>query len=137
MQKQRQLFLKSLGHGNHSLSTFLDKLRDNGVEHVIDVRSYPFSHRHPHFSQKPLQEALTLAHIQYTFYGDRLGGRGANRDYEGAIKELVRMVQRGEQMCVLCSESDPTKCHRSKMLEPPFAQHGVEMRHILYEEGEH
>ncbi len=126
----------SIGHGRHALATFLRKLKKNKVRVLIDVRTYPMSRWSPHFSRKPLAQALEKDGIQYLWYGDRLGGRGENSDYRGAIQEVAAMVQDGTRACLMCSESDPAKCHRSLTLEPSLAAQGVSMQHIVYEKGE-
>jgi uncharacterized protein (DUF488 family) len=43
------------------------------------------------------------------------------------------MVKEGKKICVMCSESDPMKCHRYTILTPSFEAKGLKVEHILYE----
>jgi uncharacterized protein (DUF488 family) len=121
------------GHSSRAFSEFLKKLKENQIDTLVDVRSRPMSRWCPQYNRKALSEALSEANITYLFKGDRLGGRGENRDYEGAIDELVEMVKAGKRVCVCCSEADFKKCHRHEMLEPSFIERGVTVEHILYD----
>ena len=49
-----------------------------------------------------------------------------------ALIYLQRFVVGGETVCVMCSEGDYRKCHRSEMLEPSFSERGLDVHHITY-----
>ena len=44
----------TVGHSTHELPAFLELLRRNGVELLVDVRAYPSSRRVPHFNSGEL-----------------------------------------------------------------------------------
>jgi len=66
------------------LPRFLSLLSAQGVTAVADVRSRPYSRRHPHFNRNQLAESLTASGIAYVFLGDLLGPR------EEIIEEAYR-----------------------------------------------
>jgi len=131
--------LYTIGHGNLQIEPFIDLLRENKVRWVADVRSAPHSRMFPWFNKAALAEALDDAGIRYLFLGSKLGGKP--REDEGGtwtqgklnptlVSNLSRtqrwaegiaylasvvssMDEDNETGCLLCSEKDPNKCHRS------------------------
>ena len=69
----------TIGHSNHSLERFLELLRAQDVNEVIDVRSAPYSGYTPHFNHDVLKDALENVSIDYLFMGGELEGRPADR----------------------------------------------------------
>jgi hypothetical protein len=61
-------------HGNRSSEEFLRLLEVARIECVVDVRAYPESRRHPHFSRTVLEATLAAAGIGYVWEGAALGG---------------------------------------------------------------
>ncbi len=59
-------------HGNRSLEEFIALL--GLIRLLVDVRAYPTSRRHPHFSREPLSRALADNGIEYAWQGKELGG---------------------------------------------------------------
>ncbi len=134
------MILHTIGHSNLSIEELLRALKDHGVAYIVDVRSSPRSYRFPHFSRPDLEASLAQAGISYVYMGDKLGGKSShdetNRQWKQGkvnphlvsdlsrsdnwsegIKRLASLVveraERGESGCLLCSEADPNKCHRS------------------------
>src|SRR3989339_287429 len=101
----------TLGHSSQSLFEFIEKLQENNVEVLVDVRSHPQSRFCPHYNRKALSEELAKVGITYLFKGKNLGGKEENIDYEQTVDELVAMVKEGRVICVACSEADYKKCH--------------------------
>jgi len=113
------------------VSDFVERLRDAGVERVLDVRELPLSRR-PGFSKSQLAVALASAGIEYAHVralgnpkpnrdrwrsGDATGGADAFRrhlhDRAGAaLGELADAVET-ETICLLCVEASHLDCHRS------------------------
>ena len=141
------LSVLTLGHSRHPLDRFLGLLRQHEVHVVVDVRSHPVSRFSPHFTRKALEAGLAEASIGYLFLGDALGGRPQSRacydadgkvDYDRieaqpfylrGIDQLLDGISRS-RVCVLCSEEDPSRCHRRLLITRTLAQRGVEVRHI-------
>jgi uncharacterized protein (DUF488 family) len=139
--------LFSVGHSNHDLAAFLRLLRANDVTAVADVRSSPYSQRHPQFNREALERALRDDGLLYVFLGDELGGRPGPRDLyddEGRVDyERVRQTDQFRRgldrllrgldervMAMMCSEADPLDCHRGLMVAPALVECGVAPRHI-------
>lgn len=139
--------LYTLGHGTRASEELLDLLERYGVQFVIDVRSHPYSRFKPEFSRPALERRLRQAHIRYVFMGDALGGRPSDEtcytngkvDYakvrekeffQQGIARLGRAWEQGYRMTLLCSESKPEECHRSKLIGATLAEQGIRVMHI-------
>lgn len=137
----------TIGHSSHAIEKFLGLLRQHGVEVLIDARSQPFSRSSPQFSRKALERTVTEASIRYLFMGDLLGGRPQSRECYGADGkvdydrvEVQEYYQRGIErlldglarfnVCLLCAEEDPSRCHRRLLITRTLVRRGVEVRHI-------
>jgi len=123
----------SLGHSNVPIWVFTQKLKENKIKVLVDVRTIPLSRFCPHFSKMPLQKTLATENILYLYKGKNLGGRGLNENYEETIDEVADRVKLGEKVCVMCSEKDFLKCHRYTTLTPSFEERGLKVHHIEYE----
>lgn len=131
--KNSKTYIFSIGHSSKSINTFLDKLKENKIEILVDVRSRPVSRFCPHFNKNALQDTLAKANIQYLYRGQNLGGISENVDYEKTIDELVSIAKNGSRIAVCCSEGSYLKCHRYTTLTPSFEDRGLSVTHIEYE----
>lgn len=121
--------LWTIGHSNHSPEDFVALLRGCSIEVVADVRSVPYSRYTPHFSQAALRSLLARAGLEYVFLGRELGGRPPERDlYDddghvlygrlartprfGSGLDRLREFACPQRVTMMCSEEDPTECHR-------------------------
>jgi uncharacterized protein (DUF488 family) len=137
----------SVGHSTHELPVFLSLVHGSGVEVVADIRSQPFSRFTPHFNRAPLRSALLDAKIQYVFLGDELGGRPAEEhlyDGQGHVlygklaettrfnAGLERLISGSERyrVAMMCSEEDPTNCHRRLLVTRVLMERGISVLHI-------
>jgi uncharacterized protein (DUF488 family) len=143
-----QLKLFSIGHSNHTLETFLDLLDQHKIEVLVDVRSQPFSKYTPHFNQFELKTGITRHGLKYLYLGKELGGRppeGADfYDEEGHalysrmaewpvfLEGLVRLEKGMEKfrVAIMCSEEDPTHCHRHLLISRVLVKRGATIEHI-------
>ncbi len=135
--------LLSVGHSNQSYEAFARLLKGAGVTAIADVRTQPYSRRHPQFGREKLQAALKEDAIAYVHMGDALGGRprgaGGAPDYEAlaAAPEfaagLDRLVAgaRTHRVAAMCAERDPRNCHRCLLVSRALARRGVSVGHIL------
>jgi uncharacterized protein (DUF488 family) len=64
----------TIGHSTRPLETFIEILRDAGVEILVDVRSIPRSRTNPQYNQDSLPPILNAFQIAYEHI-DALGGR--------------------------------------------------------------
>lgn len=137
----------TVGHSNHSLEHFVEILRRNAVEVVAEVRSYPYSNYSPQFDREPLKQALAKQGIKYADLGKELGGRpeGAEfYDQDGHVRYdqvaeapffqagLERLEEGAARYAValLCSEEDPTVCHRALLVGRVLRGRGYQVEHI-------
>jgi uncharacterized protein (DUF488 family) len=119
----------SVGHSISTISEFIAKLKNNKIQILVDIRTFPQSHWCPHFNAKPLREELYRASILYLYRGKNLGGRGENVDYEKTILWLAE-IAKTKRVAVMCAEKDYTKCHRHKIIMPSLEKLGVKMVEI-------
>ena len=71
LTQEIQMF--TIGHSSHPLGTFIWLLRKHGIEALVDIRRYPGSKRHPHFSRENLAGSLAEEDIEYHWL-EALGG---------------------------------------------------------------
>jgi uncharacterized protein (DUF488 family) len=141
----------TIGHSTHSTERFVALLLGAGVTAIADVRSSPFSRRHPQFNRDALRDELRLSGISYAFLGKELGGRPSDpafycegvADYEKMAQApdfrtgLDRVVEgaRTHRVALMCSERDPMDCHRCLLVSRALVQRGVNMKHLLGDGG--
>lgn len=139
----------TIGHSNHPIERFIALLRDSSIQVVADVRSQPYSAFAGHFSQAPLRTSLEEAGLRYVFLGRELGGRPLETDmYDENGHVLYDMVAasdrfaagldrllegaRSFRVAIMCSEEDPTECHRTLLIGEAMRRTGLSasLRHI-------
>lgn len=137
----------TIGHSTHTQEQFSGLLRDAGVTAVADVRSAPYSRRHPQFNREALRAALQAEGIAYVFLGRELGGRpSAPELYSEGVADYEKMAQAEEfgagldrviegaqryRVALMCSEREPLHCHRCLLVSRALAERGVRVSHIL------
>lgn len=137
----------SIGYGNQPWSSFERLLHQHSIDIVVDVRSIPES-RNPSYTRDALRTALSDRTIDYVFMGRSLGGRpqaaecydeqghvdyarmSQNETYQRGIARLLRTQDSERSIALLCSESKPEECHRSKLISMSLLSHGVDVLHI-------
>ena len=141
----RRLF--SIGHSNHALERFLELLRQHRIEVLADARSHPYSRFAPHFDASSLKEAVIGAGIKYLFMGKELGGRPEGDDFYDAeghvlywrvaesnlfLDGIVRLENgiTKHRVAIMCSEEDPSACHRRLLVGRVLKTRGVQLEHI-------
>ncbi len=102
-------------------------LKDNGVTHLVDVRSKPYS-RNRQFNRKVLSETFLDSGILYLWSGDVLGG--FNPINEDAIKTLAEF-QKDKAVCLMCMEADYRKCHRYLEISKRLEKYNISAIHLL------
>ncbi len=148
---KEQLAIWTVGHSTLAIEAFLAILTSFEIELLIDVRSFPASHRYPHFNKENLRASLTSARIDYTHMPE-LGGRRKTRpdsqnvawrnesfrgyaDYmethafhEG-IERLLELASE-RRTAIMCAEAVWWRCHRS-LISDHLKVAGVNVTHIL------
>lgn len=124
----------TVGHSSRTLEEFLELLRDQDIELIADVRRFPGSRRHPHFSENALRSALEDRGMAYVHFPELGGRRGtpsedspntgwrvqsfaAYADYM-ATNTFAEALERLEaksaerRTAIMCAEAVPWRCHR-------------------------
>ena len=140
--------LYTIGHGNRKPEDFLALLKDFGIEYLIDVRSQPYSKFNSQFNQNDLKFFLERNGIKYVFMGDTIGGRPKDTfcydnegkvDYEAVktkefflngIDRLKTAYNKDINVVIMCSESNPCECHRSKLIGKVLITDNIVLKHI-------
>ena len=142
----------TMGHSTLPIKDFLQILGDNGAPRVVDVRSIPHSRQNPQFDRRALISALVKARVPYHWMPSLGGLRPAMRDsvnvgwrstsfrgyadymqsdeFAGALEELIALASVA-QVCLLCAEAVPWRCHRS-LLADALTARGLDVEHIMY-----
>lgn len=147
MQREHKLCIFSIGHSNHPLEKFLSLLHKYKINLLVDTRSMPYSKFAPQYTAERIQSALETAGIQYLFCGRELGGRPDEADYydsEGHVlywklanssklREGIRRLEeesKVKRVAIMCSEEDPSCCHRRLLVGRVLSGRGIELEHI-------
>jgi uncharacterized protein (DUF488 family) len=115
----KPLRIWDIGHSNRNLDEFLNLLKKNNIELLIDIRRFPSSQKFPHFNKDNLKIKLEKFKIRYLWLGEQLGGfrKGgyekwleSNEFKEGlnTLKENARKVR----TAIMCAEGYFMRCHR-------------------------
>ena len=137
----------TVGHSNHSAEKFTGLLTRHGIETVADVRSHPYSRHAPRFNARVLEAALSREGIAYMSFGSELGGRpeggvfyddkgrvdyalvGRSRPFLDGISRLEKEIL-ARTVALLCSEEDPSGCHRRLLVGRALEARGFPLQHI-------
>ena len=137
----------TIGHANHAPEVFSGLLARHRVTAVADVRSVPYSRRHPQFNREALARTLGMAGVRYVCLGRELGGRPDDRScYEDGrvrydrlartprFRDGLERVLRGAaayRIALMCAEREPLHCHRTLLVGQELDMRGVDVAHVL------
>ncbi|WP_348789855.1 DUF488 domain-containing protein [Leifsonia sp. NPDC080035] len=144
----------TVGHSTRSFEEVLALLRDNAVDCLVDIRSFPSSRRLPQWNREAIETELP-ADISYRWLPN-LGGRRhtpagvaspngfwrvkAFQDYadymatEPFAEGLAELEALAEECrpAIMCSEAVPWRCHR-RLVTDALLVDGVDVFDILSE----
>lgn len=142
--------LYSIGHGHKSKEEFLAELKSFGIKYLVDVRTMPYSKWASDFNGGCIEKWLVAAGVRYVYMGDSIGGKPQDNtcyDAEGffdyrkmaevpsfreGLNRLVVANNKGLLLAVMCTETDPSQCHRSKLIgRELYFNYEINMRHIV------
>jgi len=130
----QSLPIYTIGHSNQDVAPFLQLLKDNAIQVVVDVRSAPYSRYVPQFNKKDIEAAVIEAGLQYVFMGDILGGKpvepqyldahdrvmydkiAVSKTFQQGLDRLIKGLDDGWTIALMCAEEDPLKCHRHLLI---------------------
>lgn len=141
--------LYTIGHSNHNVEQFIELLKKNGVDVVVDVRSTPYSQYATQFNINEIRRTLKEHGLVYIHMGEEFGARREDRslydkdgklDFEltkksDAFKKGVRRIEdgleKGFHIAFMCSEKHPEDCHRCILVGKAFYDMGYTILNIL------
>lgn len=123
------------GYEGLNIEAFLDRLKQAGIEKIVDVREYPLS-RKPGFSKRALSEQLANVGIEYehipalgcpkpirkqykvdgSWAKYSKGFRAYIETQDAVVLDLLADAS-VSRTCLICYEADPQFCHRSLITE--------------------
>lgn len=150
---EEPLTIYSVGHSNQSQDQFIALLQRHHIQSLVDVRSAPYSRYVPHFNRPDIEEAVERRGVRYLYLGEELGGRPPTDDFYDAEDHVLYsrvavapFFQRGLERlideagvyraAIMCSEEDPTNCHRHLLIARVLNKQGVRVLHIRGDDRE-
>ena len=141
----------SIGHGTKKIEVFLNELSSFKISYLVDVRTSPYSKYNPQFNREILKNDLEKVGITYVYLGENLGGLPPDRscyidgkvDYDlikekdffkEGLKRLIVASTKSLNVAIMCSESKPEECHRSKLIGQELLKQNISLLHILSSE---
>jgi uncharacterized protein (DUF488 family) len=146
--------LHTVGHGTSTAAELTAVLEGAGVRHLVDVRAYPGSRRHPHVARDELARWLPEVGVSYRWLRS-LGGRrrpvpGSRHvalrnegfrayadhmqtpEFLDGVEDLLAHAGDGVTT-VLCSEAVWWRCHRRLLADHLVLLRDVEVVHLLHD----
>ncbi len=133
----------TIGHSNLSFIDFITLIQANNINHIIDIRSIPYSRYAPWSNKSRLSELLKPFKIHYTYLGHKLGGKQQTPQdikiqqgvtpkdvYEHSIQNLLQISLRNT-IALLCAEAKPENCHRQHDIAQTLIHADIKVLHIL------
>ena len=126
----------TVGYSNYSLENFLELLKGNRIQVLVDIRRFPTS-KMQHFRKEEMEEWLPRKGVEYVWLGKELGGyrKGGYQKYmqtktfrEG-VKKLLE-IAKTKRVCIMCMETNPKYCHR-RFISTYLEKKGVKVIHII------
>ena len=145
----KETTIYSIGHGTKKIEDFITELKSFDILYLLDIRSKPFSKWNPQFNKDELKAKLEESGIKYVFVGETLGGLPDDRtcyDHEGKVvydiikdkdffkeglERLTTANRKGIHLAIMCSESKPEECHRSKLIGQELLKERISLKHII------
>ncbi|HLC15836.1 MAG TPA: DUF488 domain-containing protein [Thermodesulfovibrionia bacterium] len=139
--------LYTIGHSTHETEQFIRLLLQHKITAVCDVRSHPYSQFTPQFNREIIQKELKNHRITYVYLGYELGPRHNDPEYiiNGKVQyeklsdterfrhglERLKKGMQSHRIALMCSEKDPTQCHRMILICRHMRSESLDILHIL------
>ena len=143
----------TIGHSNVTHEEFMELIKKNNIDCVVDVRSVPYSGSQyaNQFNKDAIRHLLLSNNIQYVFMGKELGARREDKDlydengkldflktmesplFLEGISRVIKGIEKGYSLAIMCSEKNPLECHRLSMVSRKFHDLGFAIEHILHD----
>ena len=143
----------TIGHSTRPIEEFVELLKKNGVEQLVDIRTIPRSRHNPQFEQTAMETSLPENGISYE-YMKELGGLRSKakhsvnmgwhntsfRNYAdymqtetftAGIEALIKKAKE-KPTAIMCAEAVPWRCHRS-LVGDALVVRDIRVRDIMNE----
>ena len=146
--------IRTAGHGTLAADEFVALCVGVGIELVVDVRRFPGSRRHPHFTsdsmgtwlpeggvayrwlpalggrRKPAADSpnVALRNEQFRAYADHM----ATEEFAEGVAELLTSAE-SCRTAVLCAESVWWRCHRRLVADHLVLVVGAKVEHLFHD----
>lgn len=142
--------LYTIGYEGGTFENYLNRLIENNVRVLVDVRKNPLSRKYG-FSKRTMKETSEKLDIEYRhmpelgIVSEKRQELKSKEDYEilfdeyestvlrenaGALDELIDLVEEKDRIALTCFEAEPCMCHRSRIsnavLKHPRWRHVVQ-----------
>ena len=144
------MYIYTIGCSTHSQQSFIDLLKKNHINVLIDVRSIPYSLHTPQFNKETLMDALSKNYIRYMSFAEEFGARRkepeaytANHvDFQKVIdlpvflkgvERVKKGIEKGYKIALMCTEKNPEDCHRFSLVSRGLKKKAnIDAIHILF-----
>ena len=147
-----EMALFTIGYEGISIDRYLDRLVQEDIQLVIDVRKNPVSRKYG-FSRRRLEEHLRMVGIRYAHEPDvgvashlrqaiqapedydRLFAHYARAilpDKKPVLDRIIKAAREHRRVALTCFEADPRMCHRHKITEAidALTSNAIRISHI-------
>lgn len=148
--KEGKKVIYTVGHSNIQASEFISLIKAFKIEVVVDVRSRPYSKHAAQFNKNEIQQSLSENNLSYLYLGNLVGGKpqekefydnegyvtydrlAASPSFQTGISRLMKGIDL-YRIVLMCSEEDPTNCHRRLLIGKVLREQDIEILHIRKE----
>ena len=140
----------TVGHSIYEADDFIQLLKDNSINTIVDVRSTPYSKFASQYNKESLHQHLKQNGICYIFMGDMLGARYEDKDllfengsvdfkkvqetkiFQDGIARLDKGITKGYNISLMCSEKEAFDCHRFGLISEFISNNltDINIKHI-------
>jgi len=139
----------TVGHSTYEIDEFVKLIASRNINCIVDVRSQPYSKFVPQYNREMLKAELLKHGIKYIFMGNLLGARWTNehllmdsgivdfekvietRDFKYGIFRVLDGIKKGYIIAIMCSEKEPSECHRFSLVARALRHQEIDVHHIL------
>jgi uncharacterized protein (DUF488 family) len=150
-QNKSDAGIYTIGHSNREIDQFIELLKINDIEVLLDVRKLPGSTKYPHFNQEELSNTLSSAGILYVYLKELGGRRKQNKDSVNTIWknksfqayadymstdeflkgiDILLAYANKKRVAIMCSEAVWWRCHRA-LIADYLKSTGRDVYHIM------
>jgi uncharacterized protein (DUF488 family) len=124
----------TIGYGGRKLEAFIEALKENDIDVVVDVRAFPTS-KDEAFKKENLEASLKDRSIGYLHLRELGGFRRPSyqeymktEEFKSGVEKLLEEAE-GKNIALMCVERSHKGCHR-RFISRYLEEEGVKVAHI-------